>query len=628
MRELGAMRLVLLEVKTARYFAGHKPGYYCGLWAVIFFIWILFFPYAGIAHDAQLYTLQALSHVAPELYQNDIFLRFGSQDRFTIFSPVYATLIELLGVERAGALLTLLGHCLFIGAVFLLANKIMPYGIAVFAVGLMLTISSSYGAERVFYYIELFVTPRMLSEAFVLFSVVAWLNKKNILAAALLLVATLLHPLMAMAGLVFILSSVYMAYWHRLSLLIITTCALLLLAHHAQLLIRWQFDAEWLGIIENRSTYLFFYYWSIDDIANALVPLISLIIAYVFVSGDTEKRLVFAALFTGVMAVLVHGFGGDFLHLTLVTQGQAWRWFWLVTLVAILFLPNLILRLWQTKTAGKILAITLIAAWLMRSQLIGLVVAVWALVLAFALKKNWGTAFFWALSKWMGLGLLLLPLVLLIVVNHFHINVFIALFKGSRLQDFPGIWHECALPIYLLFVCILVSVSAYGALHISAATSFLLGACMMFLCWGKSWLPENGGAKAQYLYKLRELIPVGEDVLTFGPPSTIWIGLQRPSYLTGIQMAGIVFSRATALEADRREQAIFLLCPSKDRSFCKNNRIKWSPTIDDFTPFCKTAGVRFVMSATALAAKGLVAVKVSDQEPSSHLYQCHSETTL
>lgn len=621
------MCLALLEAKTSHYFVGHKPVHYWGLWAVIFFIWILFFPYAGITHDAQLYTLQALSHLTPELYQNDIFLRFGSQDRFTFFSPVYATLIELFGVEWAGSLLTLISHCLFIGAVFLLANKIMPYGIAVFAVGLILTISSSYGAERVFYYIELFVTPRMLSEAFAVFSVAAWLNKKNIAAAALLLVAALLHPLMAMAGLVFLLSSVYMAYWRRMNLLIITTCALLLLAHHAQLLTRWQFDAEWLGIIENRTTYLFFYYWSIDDIANALVPLISLIVTHVFVSSETEKRLAVAALFTGVMAMLVHGFGGDFLHFTLVTQGQAWRWFWLVTLVAILFLPNLILRLWQAKTAGKTIAITLIAAWLMRSQLMGLVVAIWALVLVFTLKKNWGTVVFWALSKWMSLGLLLLPLVLLIVVNHFHINVFIALFDGSRVQDFPGIWHECALPIYLLFVCVLVAVSAYKALHISATTSFFLAACMVFLYWGKSWLPEKGGAKAQHLVKLRQAIPVGEDVLTFGPPSTIWIGLQRPSYLSGIQMAGIVFSRATALEAERREKAIFLLCPSTDIESCKKNRGKWSQTVDDFTPFCETAGVRFVMSAADLAAKGLVQVELSGQEPSAYLYQCKSKTS-
>lgn len=621
------MCLALLEAKIACYFSEHKPAHYWSLWAVIFFIWVLFFPYAGIAHDAQLYTLQALSHVAPELYQNDIFLRFGSQDRFTLFSPVYATLIELFGVEWAGAFLTLIGHCLFIGAVFSIASKIAPYSIAVFAVGLILTISSSYGAERIFHYIELFVTPRMLSEAFVLFSVAAWLNKKNIVAAMLLLLAALLHPLMAMAGLVLLLSGVYMAYWRRFSLLIIAVCALLLLAHYAQLLTRWQFDAEWLGIIENRNTYLFLYFWSSDDVANALVPLISLTIAYVFINESDEKKLAAAALFTGVAAVLVHGFGGDFLHLTLVTQGQAWRWFWLVTLVAILLLPNLIMRLWQAKTAGKTIAITLIAAWLMRSQLMGLLVAAWALVLLLAMKKNWGTMFFWTFSKWIGIGLLLLPLVLLIVVSHFHMGVFIALFEGSRLQDFPGIWHECALPIYLFFVCILISISAYKALYISAAISFILGACMIFLYCGKSWLPEKDGAKAQRLDKLREFIPVGEDVLTFGPPATIWIGLQRPSYLSRIQMAGIVFSRATALEADRREKAIFLMCPSTDMEVCKKNRIEWSKKIDDFTQFCETAGVRFVMSAVALSAKGLVEVEISDQELAAHLYRCQSKTT-
>lgn len=626
-REIKFVCLASLEAKAAYYFTGHKLARYFGLWAVVFLIWILFFPYAGIAHDAQLYTLQALSHVAPEFYQNDIFLRFGSQDRFTFFSPIYAALIELLGVEWAAALLTLVGHCLFISAFFLLANKIMPYGIAVFAVGLMLTISSSYGAERIFYYIELFVTPRMLSESFVLLSVIAWLNKKNIMATMLLFISVLLHPLMAMAGFVFMFSSIYMTHWRRISLLIIATCFLLLLVHQAQLLTRWQLDAEWLGIIENRNTYLFFYYWPIDDIANALVPLVSLIIASVFSRGEMEKRLVFAALFVGVMAVLVHGFGSDFLHLSFVTQGQAWRWFWLVTLVAILLLPNLILRLWHMKTGGRTVAFTLIAAWLMRSQLFGFLVAVWALLLVFAIKKNWGTVFFWSLNKWMGLGFLLLPLLLLIVVNHFHINVFIALFKGSHLQDFPGIWHECALPVYLLLVCLLVSVSVSGAMHAFTTISILLGACTMFLCWGKSWLPEKEELNARSLDKLRELIPVGEDVLTFGPPITVWIGLRRPSYLTGIQMAGIVFSRATALEANRREQAIFLLCPSKDTSFCKDNRIEWSRTIDDFTPFCMIAGVRFVMSSVALTAKGLVELKLSGQESSPHLYQCHSKTT-
>ena len=51
-------------------------------------------------------TLQALAHLKPDLLSNDIFLRFGSQDNYTLFSPLYAAVISLLGVEPAASLLT------------------------------------------------------------------------------------------------------------------------------------------------------------------------------------------------------------------------------------------------------------------------------------------------------------------------------------------------------------------------------------------------------------------------------------------------------------------------------------------------------------------------------------------
>jgi len=52
--------------------------------------WALSHSYLGMFHDAGLYTLQALSRLTPESLTEDVLLRFGSQDRFTIFSPPYA----------------------------------------------------------------------------------------------------------------------------------------------------------------------------------------------------------------------------------------------------------------------------------------------------------------------------------------------------------------------------------------------------------------------------------------------------------------------------------------------------------------------------------------------------------
>src|SRR6267142_750798 len=68
--------------------------------------WALSHGYRGIFHDAGLYTLQALAHRAPASLGQDVFLRFGSQDRFTIFGPLYAAAARLLGMEGAAAALT------------------------------------------------------------------------------------------------------------------------------------------------------------------------------------------------------------------------------------------------------------------------------------------------------------------------------------------------------------------------------------------------------------------------------------------------------------------------------------------------------------------------------------------
>src|ERR1700736_3584279 len=64
--------------------------------------WALSHGYRGIFHDRGLYTLQALARLAPLSLGQDVFLRFGSQDRYTIFSPIYAVASRVLGTE-AGA---------------------------------------------------------------------------------------------------------------------------------------------------------------------------------------------------------------------------------------------------------------------------------------------------------------------------------------------------------------------------------------------------------------------------------------------------------------------------------------------------------------------------------------------
>src|SRR5258708_2013924 len=162
--------------------------------------WALSHGYRGIFHDASLYTLQAMAHFDPSSLGQDVFLRFGSQDRYTLFSSLFAGTSQLLGTEPAAACLTLLLQvALFVGAWFL-ARAVAPASLALLGVSVLIAIPGDYGADRVFTCVEQFLTPRMGAEALVLGALAAAMNARGWLAMTLVIAALLIHPIMAAAG--------------------------------------------------------------------------------------------------------------------------------------------------------------------------------------------------------------------------------------------------------------------------------------------------------------------------------------------------------------------------------------------------------------------------------------------
>src|ERR1700692_2007363 len=68
-------------------------------------LWLLMHGYHGLTGDGQIYAFQALARLHPQL-TTDLYLQNTSQDQFTIFSPLYARLIGLFGLENAARLFT------------------------------------------------------------------------------------------------------------------------------------------------------------------------------------------------------------------------------------------------------------------------------------------------------------------------------------------------------------------------------------------------------------------------------------------------------------------------------------------------------------------------------------------
>ncbi len=240
--------------------------------------WALSHGYRGVFHDAGLYTLQALARLTPTSLGQDVFLRFGSQDRYTIFSPIYAAASQVLGTEAAAATLTFTLQIALFVCGWLLARAVMPARLALYGLAVLVAIPGDYGSDRIFTCVEQFLTPRMAAEALVLASLAAALSARTRLATALIALATLMHPIMASAGIAALLF-LYVAIPNArlaVKLLAVATVALAAATLAAPNGVWGRFDPTWLRLVMDRTPYLFLSNWQTDDWARAAVTLATL----------------------------------------------------------------------------------------------------------------------------------------------------------------------------------------------------------------------------------------------------------------------------------------------------------------------------------------------------------------
>src|SRR5688572_1866806 len=115
-------------------------------------VWLIRWNYGGLEDDAMLYALQALARSHPNLGAHEIFLRYGSQDDYTIFTPVFAWLMNRIGLAPAGALLAATCHVASALATWFIARQLTTPQWAWLVTGIVLMVPGEYGALGVFQY--------------------------------------------------------------------------------------------------------------------------------------------------------------------------------------------------------------------------------------------------------------------------------------------------------------------------------------------------------------------------------------------------------------------------------------------------------------------------------------------
>ena len=563
-----------METKSAAAECNGPGGMAIGVLLLAYFaLWTVTGRYWGLQHDAQLYAVQALAKIHPDVFSGDLFLRYASQDDFTLFPYVCAWIIDLLGLDHAAALLTFSFFAAWMLLSWSLARTLLGAQQAWLAVGLLLVIPGWYGAGLVFRTAEPFLSARPAAEMVCLGALLAFVRGHRLAAGALVALAATLHPIMACAAALALagLSTPWhnrQSFWPLAAAVCCAgaiACAALLGGDSALM------SDEWLRLTQMRSDYLFPQTWDAPDWQANLLPLLTVLFASQILSG-WPKRLAQAAFWVAACGLALAVLAGTVLPLKLLLQGQPWRWIWLANVFAIMFLPAMLLAAWRHSSAGRLVALLISIAWLLTEwssadQLPPVGVA-GALVVG-------SQAVWWARGR---LRRSHLALMLAGAVGGLTLTILglamtiMAVLQGNFDFGTDPVWVQktadafefVAVPAFVVTAAWWVTVRSWspgrGTVVGLAAAALAIGAAPGA---ASEWLAEPYSASERARFSgWRNRVPTDAEVLwPDGLPAT-WFLVGRRSYLTVSQLGGLVFSEALAMEAHRRALLLSPLVPA------------------------------------------------------------------
>jgi hypothetical protein len=542
---------------------------------VLVAVWTVLKRYRGITHDAQLYVLQAVTRLDPVPLANDVFLRFESQDRFSMFSIVFAQVIAALGVDRAAAVSTLSLQLTWLILAWAIARKLQDWRLALLSIPLLTFIPGWYGAREVFRYAEPFITARCASEVISLAALLAMLHYRRVLGVALLVAALMIHPLMAfpmilLAGMIQLRPS----GWRQWSALYVCMTAGAMAGSYVLALPEPFMQGNWLELTRSRSLFLFTDHWISSDWAVAAQIILTLVIAALALPNGTARDVSRAALCLSIVGLSLTIVSSEVAPFKLLLQGQPWRWMWVGRFVATLLLPLALLSMWRRHPAGRSAAVLLAGGWFIGTSgslaevppigANGLLCLMAALVWADKDRlSSRGIAGLRALSFATVLlcAAVLLSATLVAADAHFslgHDPLWVQRFID--VADVPGV------PIIIVgaaWYLIIVQNNRF------AATALVVcGVILATAAWPETvrrWSStQYDEAHRSRFAEWRAHIPVNAEVLWTNTPLGPWLLLDRKSYLTVSQGAGTVFSAETATELRRRaDNLASLVSPGK-----------------------------------------------------------------
>jgi hypothetical protein len=531
-------------------------------------LWCSTHRYQGLIGDAGLYALQALSRSDSGLAR-DVFLSTNSQDRYTIFSPIYAFFIHAFGLRAAAISLLVFFKLCFYGAVWASIRKLSDPRIALATIVLLVVVPVEYGAYHVFRVAEDMLTARSMAEALAMAGLCLYLHGRRTAGLAIAAGGLCIHALMALPMVLVLLS---LRFGTRASALcaVLAVAAVICVASAAAMAPQWTpallrvMEPSWLDMVRERSQFVFLGLWRLPDWESAARPFVSLALSLLVIRDRRIRGLCASAMIVGAAGLAI-AFVADVIGpVATLLQAQAWRWVWVTGLVSLLMLPPTILQMWRCEHCGPLCAVLLLLGWVI-SVLDGVYFAAAALCLWYGRKHIPPAAA--PYMRWAAAGIGGLVLARIIGTGWTALS---APMTGTKADN--GIMASArmilgvdCLPLILAFLLGRWVIRS-RSLTLPGALALALGTATAFAAPRALEDPNIEGSVGQIeeFSDWRDAIPPGENVFVvprYYTAGFTWFTLGRPSYLTVDQSSGVIFSRATAMEVRRRSE---VLLPMED----------------------------------------------------------------
>lgn len=341
-----------------------EPGRQLQLALLFAITWLIAHPYLRLRHDGVLYFGQLLHNLDPARLANDPFFRYGSQDNFSLFSTVATWATQVFGVFAAAPLLLLLTQTATAVAVVVLAFRLLGRTYAWFGALAVAAMPAWYGGWHIFSYAENFLTARSFAEPIILLAMAALVADRRWWSLALLAVGAFSHPLMALPALVvwWLANALRDRRFYWFVALALIPVGLGLAGHAPFDKLFAAYDSAWAERVVEVNGFVLPSVWPLVDWCYIAVDFIILLTIRRQSDSPRIRRLLEALMITAAGSILLTEIGFTLLQNVLLTGLQTWRSLWLLHLIAMLFLPVLIIEaLKRNDDCGRLLA----PAWLM-----------------------------------------------------------------------------------------------------------------------------------------------------------------------------------------------------------------------------------------------------------------------